>query len=132
MVREDNGQYDSIRTKFVKLCNLSGSRELQFHNLQKASRLFDRNLTQSHAEKIISKINKKWNILHLQISFSSMLQEFKMLYILGGRFHCRSLEALIFCFLVSFSAVYSSVNIQSYFQLLYSVNMGIISLFIEV
>ena len=35
----------------------------------------------------------------------------------GGRFLCRSLDAVIFCFLVSFSAVYSSVNIQSYFKL---------------
>ena len=50
----------------------------------------------------------------------------------GGRFLCRSLEAVIFCFLVSFSAVYSLFDIQSYFQLVYSTNMGIISLFIEV
>ena len=35
----------------------------------------------------------------------------------GGRFLCRSLEAVIFCFLVSFSAVYSSFDIQSYFKL---------------
>ena len=82
MVREANGQYDSIRAKFVKRCNLSGSLELQFLNLRKASRSFDRNLTQLHAKKIISKINKRWNILYLQISFSSMLREFKMLYIL--------------------------------------------------
>ena len=82
MVREANGQYNSIRVKFVKRCNLSGSLELQFLNLRKASRSFDRNLTQLHAKKIISKINKKWNILYLQISFPSMLREFKMLYIL--------------------------------------------------
>ena len=56
----------------------------------------------------------------------------------GGRFLCRSLdlEAVIFCFLVSFSAVYSSFNIQSYFKLVKKIiletNMGIISLFIEV
>ena len=37
----------------------------------------------------------------------------------GGRFLCYLLEAVIFCFLVSFSAVYSSVDIQSwsYFKL---------------
>ena len=35
----------------------------------------------------------------------------------GGRFLRRSLEAVIFCFLVSFSAVYSSFDIQSYFKL---------------
>ena len=35
----------------------------------------------------------------------------------GGRFLCHSLEAVIFCFLVSFSAVYSSFDIQSYFKL---------------
>ena len=86
MVREANGQYNSIRAKFVKRCNLSGSLELQFLNLRKASRSFDRNLTQLHAKKIISKINKQWNILYLQISFSSMLREFKMLYTLEGDF----------------------------------------------
>ena len=31
--REANGQYDSIRAKFVQHCNLGGSRELQFLNL---------------------------------------------------------------------------------------------------
>ena len=35
----------------------------------------------------------------------------------GGRFLCHSLEAVIFCFLVSFSAVYSLFDIQSYFKL---------------
>ena len=35
----------------------------------------------------------------------------------GGRFLCRSLEAVILCFLASFSAVYSSFDIQSYFKL---------------
>ena len=37
----------------------------------------------------------------------------------GGRFLCRSLEAVIFCFLVSFSVVYSLqlFDIQSYFKL---------------
>ena len=35
----------------------------------------------------------------------------------GGKFLCRSLEAVIFCFLVSFSEVYSLFNIQSYFKL---------------
>ena len=59
-----------------------------------------------------------WNILNLQISFLSTLQEFKMLHIYpGGRFLCRSLESVIFCFLVSCSAVYSSFDIQSYFKL---------------
>ena len=132
MVREANGQYDSIRTKFIKRCNLSGSRELQFHNLQKASRSFDRNLTQSHAEKIISKINKKWNILHLQISISSMLQEFKMLYILWREISlslARGPHILFSCQFFS-SLFFSRHPIK--FQLVYSINMGIISLFIEV
>jgi len=35
----------------------------------------------------------------------------------GGKFLCCSLEAVIFCFLVSFSAVYSLFNMQSYFKL---------------
>ena len=35
----------------------------------------------------------------------------------GGRFHCRSLEAVLLCFLVSLSAVYCLFNIQSYFKL---------------
>ena len=117
MVREANGQYDSIRAKFVKRCNLSGSLELQFLNLRKASHSFDRNLTQLHAKKIIPKINKRWNILYLQISFRQCCENSKCYIYSGGRFLCRSLEAVIFCFLVSFSAVYSSVDIRSYFKL---------------
>ena len=54
----------------------------------------------------------------------------------GGRFLCCLLEAVIFCFLVSFSAVYSTFDIQSYFKLvdnfIQQIYMGIISLFIEV
>ena len=114
MVREANGQYDSIRAKFVKRCNLSGSRELQFFSLRKASRSFDRNLTQLHAEKIISKINIKWNTFYLQISFSSTLREFKMLYTLWREISlslARGCHILLSC---QFSAVYSLFDIQPY------------------
>ena len=49
--------------------------------------------------------------------FLSTMRESKMLDIYsGGRFLCRLLEDVIFCFLVSFSAVYSSFDIQSYFK----------------
>jgi len=131
MVREANGQYDSIRAKFVKRCNLSGSLELQFLNLRKASRSFDRNLTQLHAKKIISKINNGTFYI-CRFLFRQCCENSKCYIYSGGRFLCRSLEAVIFCCLISFSAVYSSFDIQSYFQLVYSTNMGIISLFIEV
>ena len=59
MVREANGQYDSICAKSVlKHCLFGGSRELQFLNMRKASYSFHRNLIQLHAEKTSPKINK--------------------------------------------------------------------------
>ena len=78
MVREANGQYDSIRAKSVKRCLFGGSCELQFLNMRKASYSFHRNLYMQR--KLLQRLTR-WSNLYLQILLSAM-QEMKILYIL--------------------------------------------------
>ena len=69
MVREANGQYDSIRAKFVRRCNFSGSHELQFLNMRKAFYSFYRNLAQLSAEKTTSKDSQNATVFICRLIF---------------------------------------------------------------
>ena len=131
MVREANGQYDSIRAKSVKRCLFGGSRELQFLNMRKASYSFHSNLIQLHAEKTSPKINKMVQSLFAD-PFISHARNEDIIYTLERDFSCFSLEAVIFTFSCQFTAVYPPIRRPINFQLVSSTMLGIISLFSEV
>ena len=129
MVREANGQYDSIRAKFVRRCNFSGSHELQFLNMRKAFYSFYRNLAQLSAEKTTSKDFQNATVFICRFIFRNTADIQGVIYTSEGDFSCLSLEAVMFCFLVSFQqfTFRSTSN-----QLAASTHMDIISLFIDV
>ena len=131
MVREANGQYDSIRAKSVKRCLFGGSRKLQFLNMRKASYSFHSNLIQLHAEKTSPKIYKMVQSLFAD-PFISHARNEDIIYTLERDFSCFSLEAVIFSFSCQFTAVYPTIRRPINFQLVSSTTLGINSLFSEV
>ena len=131
MVREANGQYNSIRAKSVMRCLFGGSRELQFLNMRKASYSFHSNLIQLHAEKTSPKINKMVQSLFAD-PFISHARNEDIIYTLERDFSCFSLEAVIFTFSCQFTAVYPTIRRPINFQLVSSTTLGINSLFSEV
>ena len=117
MVREANGQYDSIRAKSVKRCLFGGSRELQFLNMRKASYSFHRNLIQLHAEKTSPKIYKM--VQSLFSDLLSAMQEMKILYILWREiFPVSHWRQSYFHSLVSLQQFILPFDVQSIFSLL--------------
>ena len=103
MVREANGQYDSIRAKSVKRCLFGGSRELQFLNMRKASYSFHRNLIQLHAEKTSPKIYKMVQSLFAD-PFISHARNEGIIY---------TLERDFFLFLTGGSHIYILLSVYS-------------------